>query len=244
MKKFVLFSVIGFILVTQQSNAGGIEEGFENVNELQNQGWTFENRSDFIGDLSWSQGSAKLFAAQAGPEDSYILGGSGQTAGNVLCDWLILPAIGHVDQLNFFTRTASNSIAADRLVVAYSASGSTNTGPCLADAPNGLGTTDFGDFTVIYSVNPGLTAGAYPEQWTEINVPVNGNGRLALVYFVENVSQTPFNGNLVAIDSINIGPASPQGSTTAVPGLGIWSLLALAIFMLVVTVWHAKKQKA
>lgn len=235
--------IIGlFVVLTslpQQSQAGGFEEGFESVNDLQNQGWTFENRSDFIGDFFWTQGVVSLFTAHQGADNSYILGGTGQTAGNILCDWIILPDIGFVEQLNFYTRTESNSPAADRLVVAYSASGSINTGPCVVDQPalqaKGAGTADFGDFEVIYQVNPNLNAGGYPEQWTEFNVPVNGDGRLALVYFVENVGQSPFNGNLIGIDSINVGAGAPQGVTTAVPGLGVWGILILLVTMLVIT---------
>jgi hypothetical protein len=223
--------------------AGTYEEGFESVNDLQNQGWTFENRSDFIGDFFWTQGNPNLFAAQAGTDQSYILGGTGQTAGNILCDWLILPDIGHVDQLNFYTRTESNSHAADRLMVVYSASGNTNTGPCVADQPNkGLGSNDFGDFEVIHSVNEDLIAGGYPEQWTEINVSVNGSGRLALVYFVEDVGQPPFNGNLIAIDSINLGAGTPQGTPTPVPSMNIWGIMLMLLTMFALPAYYMTKR--
>lgn len=223
--------------------AGTFEEGFESVNDLQNQGWIFENRSDFIGDFFWTQGNTNLFPAQAGAGQSYILGGVGQTAGDVLCDWLILPDIGYVDQLNFYTRTESNSHAADRLMVVYSASGSTNTGPCIVDQPNkGNGTSDFGDFEVIHTVNPNLMPGGYPEQWTEQQVPVNGNGRLALVYFVDNVGQTPFNGNLIGIDSINVGAGTPQGTTTAVPSMNIWGIMLMLLAMFTLPTYYMTKK--
>ena len=180
------------LLFLGTAHAGSFSEGFEDINQLTGQGWIFDNRSDFIGDLFWSQGFTNTFPAQDGPDNSYLLGGAGQTAGNVLCDWLILPDIGFVEQLNFFTRTETGSMAADRLLVVHSPTGSTNTGPCINTQPSGLnGVPDFGDFQVLTSINQDLVNNGYPQQWTEINVPVNATGRLALVYFVENVSQAP-----------------------------------------------------
>ena len=73
--------------------AGTFEEGFEDILALDDGGWIFDNRSDFVGDASWGQGFPGLFPAQAGPDNSYILGAVGQTGGNVLCDWLILPDV-------------------------------------------------------------------------------------------------------------------------------------------------------
>ncbi len=235
--------LMAFLLIaTNHLFAGTYTEGFETVNQLTTEGWVFDNRSDFIGDLSWGQGFSSVFPAQAGPDNSYILGGVGQTGGNVLCDWLILPDIGFVEQLNFYTRTVSNSPSADNLVVAYSPSGSTVTGPCVSGQPafNGMGTGEFGDFDVLFSVNPGLTAGTYPEQWTEFNIPINGDGRIALIYFVDNVGQSPFNGNLIGIDSISTGPISPvtQGNPESVPGLnsmGTFILVALMLLMFLIT---------
>jgi len=235
--KFLL--LILFILSTPLK-AGSYTEGFETVNQLPNEGWIFENRSDFIGDLFWGQGFASVFPAQAGPDNSYIIGGAGQTGGNVLCDWLILPDIGFVEQLNFFTRTVANSPAADNLVVAYSPSGGTNTGPCVNVQPtsNGTGGNQFGDFQVVLSVNPNLTTGTYPEQWTEFNVPINGDGRLALIYFVENTGQPPFNGNLIGIDSISIGPIAPnQGIAATVPGLNYAGMIVLITLMIALFVF-------
>lgn len=219
--------------------AGGFNEDFDQINQLPNEGWVFENRSDIIGDAFWSQGVSKLFPAHQGPSNSYLLGGAGQTAGNVLCDWVILPDLGFVEQLNFFTRTQSNSISADRLVIAHSPSGGTNTGPCVTNVP-ARGGEDFGDFTVIGAVNPDLQAGGYPEQWTEINVPVNGTGRLALVYFVEDVGIPPFNGNLIAIDSLGIGTGGPVGTPTAVPGLSGIGLVVLTLLMWGLLWWHRR----
>ncbi|MCX7552565.1 choice-of-anchor J domain-containing protein [Marinicella sp. S1101] len=216
--------------------AGEFNEGFEDINQLTSEGWVFDNQSDFIGDLSWNQGFASVFTAHAGPDDSYLLGGAGQTAGNVLCDWVVLPDIGFVEQLNFFTRTESNSIAPDRLVVAYSASGGTNTGPCVVSDVNqaAFGSSDFGDFVPLFTVNPELLPLGYPNEWTEYNVPVNGAGRLALVYFVEDVGQNPFNGNLIAIDSLTTGPGSPPvlGVARPVPSLSVLGLLLVFVLLL------------
>ena len=222
-------------LIFPKVQAGDFSEGFESINQLPSSGWTFDNQSDCIGDLSWSQGSAALFAAQAGPDDSYLLGGVGQTGGDVLCDWLILPDVGFVEQLNFYTRTVPNSFSPDRLVVVYSASGGTNTGPCVINdvAKAAGGGSEFGDFVPLLSINPNLVANSYPTEWTQFNVPVNGDGRLALVYFVDNVGQNPFNGNLIAIDSINTGPGIPPiaGVATPVPSLSLVGMLLLFLMM-------------
>ncbi len=245
--KYRLGLTLIFCLLTSNLMAGAFSEGFDAVNQLPAAGWTFDNRSDFIGDLSWSQGFASTFPAQAGPDNSYILGGAGQTGGDVLCDWLILPDIGPVEQLSFFTRTTNNSPAPDRLMVVYSASGGTNTGPCVvSDVAKQAGASEFGDFSVLFSVNPNLAPGGYPEQWTEYNVPVNGSGRLAMVYFVENVGQSPFNGNLIGIDSINTGPGGPVvvgPGAQAVPGLSLLGLLVLTGLMLVMLKFSKNKDQ-
>ena len=237
----IQYCIVLLVIGVTQSVAGSFSEGFASVNQLPNDGWTFENRSDFIGDAFWGQGFGSFFPAQQGPADSYILGTVGQTGGNVLCDWLILPDIGFVEQLNFFTRTESNSMSADRLMVVYSESGSLQTGPCVFNDATRIGGFDFGDFELLQAVNPNLSPGGYPEQWTEVNVPVNGNGRLALVYFVEDVAQSPFNGNLIAIDSINIGPAAPQGTPTAVPGLNLFGMIVLGCLMLIFLAFNIQK---
>ncbi len=143
-------------LLSTTTQAGEFSEGFENINQLPSSGWTFDNQSDFIGDLSWGQGFASVFPAQEGPDNSYLLGGAGQTGGNVLCDWVILPDVGFVDQLNFYTRTVSNSSApdrSDRLMVVYSASGGINTGPCVfKDVTKAAGgNSEFGDFVPLLS---------------------------------------------------------------------------------------------
>ena len=223
------------LLFTGPVKAGSFSEGFEDINQLTPDGWIFDNRSDLIGDLFWSQGFSSTFPAHAGPDDSYILGGAGQTAGDILCDWLILPDVGFVEQLNFYTRTETGSMAADRLMVVHSPTGSINTGPCIMDQPNATQgpINDFGDFQVLTSVNPNLINNGYPQQWTEINVPVNATGRLALVYFVENVSQAPFNGNMIGIDTLSVGPGTPAGSTDIpVPGLNLWGVLILTWMVL------------
>ena len=238
--------LMSFLLITSAPTfAGTYSENFDAVNQLVNEGWVFDNQSDFIGDLSWGQGFASIFPAQAGPDNSYILGGVGQTAGNILCDWLILPDIGFVEQFNFYTRTVSNSPSADNLVVVHSPSGSTTTGPCVTTQPsfNGMGTTEFGDFNVLFSINPNLSAGTYPEQWTEYNIPVNGGGRIALIYFVDDVGQSPFNGNLIGIDSISIGPITPvnQGNPVSVPGLNVIGTAVLASLILMMLLFTFRK---
>ncbi len=231
-KKIGIGCLVILAVFTHSAVAGGFSEGFEDINQLPSNGWVFENRSDFVGDAFWSQGFESLFPAQEGPNNSYLLGGVGQTGGNVLCDWLILPDIGFVEQLNFFTRTESNSLAADRLMVVYSEAANPQTGSCVFSDPALAGGFDFGDFNLLMAVNPNLDPGGYPEQWTQFSVPVNGAGQLALVYFVESVGQNPFNGNLIAIDSINVGPAAPQGTPTAVPGLSMTGMLVLSGLML------------
>lgn len=242
-----IICLLVLITVSNLLQAGAFEEGFEDISLLDDNGWVFDNRSDFVGDGSWFQGNPVVGPAHAGSTNSYIIGSTAQSGGNVLCDWLILPDIGFVEQLNFYTRTEVNSTGADRLVVVYSATGSINTGGCVTNGSKNVQqgglTGDFGDFEVLMAVNPNLVDGVYPEDWTEYNVPVNGDGRLALVYFVDNISQAPFNGNLIAIDSINVGagtpPVQPPLSTVSVPGLRFWGLVIL-IMLLTVIVYQRK----
>lgn len=234
------------IIMSNVLQAGTFAEGFEDISLLDDNGWVFDNRSDFVGDGFWSQGNPVVGPAHAGSANSYIIGSTSQSAGDVLCDWLILPDIGFVEQLNFYTRTEVNSTGADRLVVVYSASGSINTGPCVTGGDKGAQkgglTGDFGDFQVLMSVNPNLLDGAYPQDWTEYNVPVNGSGRLALVYFVDNLSQAPFNGNLIAIDSISVGAGTPPPlAAVSVPGLGFWGLVILMLIMLLTVIIYQHK---
>lgn len=85
-----------------------------------------------------------------------------------------------------------NSNFADRLLLVRSPSGGINTGDCL----NG-----FGDFSeTLVEVNPNLTSGAYPEDWTEYSYLIDATGRVAFVYFVEDAAN---NGNYVGIDNVN-----------------------------------------
>jgi hypothetical protein len=246
--KIIAFWLV-LMVTSNVSQAGEFEENFEDIGFLNDNGWVFDNRSDFVGDGFWFQGNPVVGSAQAGTANSYIIGNRGQSAGNILCDWLILPDIGFVEQLNFYTRTEVNSARADRLVVVYSASGSINTGTCVTSDPKAMQkgglTGDFGDFEVLMAVNPNLIDGVYPEDWTEFNVPVNGDGRLALVYFVDNLSQAPFNGNLIAIDSINIGagtpPMQPPLAAVSVPSLGLWSLIILMVIMLLTVIIYKGK---
>ncbi len=218
--------------------AGGFSEGFENINQLPGNGWVFENRSDLIGDAFWSQGFDQFFPAHEGPVNSYLLGGVGQTGGNVLCDWVMLPDLGFVEQFSFYTRTETNSVAADRLLLVYSEENNPQTGPCVFTDPTRSGGYNLGDYDLVLAVNPTLQPGGYPDQWTPFNASVNGSGQLAFVYFVESVSQSPFNGNMIAIDSINVGPAGPQGTPTAVPGLSLTGMLVLSGLMILLLAFN------
>ncbi len=209
-------------------------ESFDDISYLQADGWIFDNRSDFPTKVFWSQGIESLFPAHSGDPTSYIFNTTA-SGGELVCNWLIMPDLGNIDQLSFYTRSQNSSNEVTRMLVMYSPTGSVNTGTCDSlpmKQKSTQGSNDFGDFQPLLNINPNQDVGAYPQDWTPYTVEVNGAGRIAFLYYVET-GPPNFNAGILAIDSINLGsgPVIVAQSVPAVSSLGKLSLMALVILI-------------
>ncbi len=185
------------------------EQGFTDVNSLP--GWITSNQSNPIGETNWFQGSgtSTVMTAQEGELNSFIAANYRNTAGTAetnatICNYLIMPELGNLESVSFYTRSriAANNfnIYPDRLYVVYSPTGEINTGNC---------TEDFGDFTeTLMVINPDLTKKStspegYPLlTWEQFSVNVNGDGRVAFVYYVEDAGFYGINSNYIGLDTV------------------------------------------
>lgn len=185
------------------------EQGFDDVGNLL--GWEISNQSNPVGETNWFQGSGEIsvMLSQDGERNSFIAANYRNTIGTsetkaTICNYLIMPNLGNLESVSFYTRSrvASNNfnVYPDRLYVVYSPTGEINTDNC---------TDGFGDFTeTLLVINPNLTKeitfpDGYPLQiWEQFTVDVNGNGRVAFVYFVEDAGFFGTNSNYIGIDTV------------------------------------------
>lgn len=147
---------------------------------------------------------------------NYTSVGSGT---GTISNWLITPTLSltNGDTFSFFTTTTPGSAFPDRLELRLSLAGtSTNVGTTA---------TSVGDFsTLLLTINPGLTVGGYPENWTQYTVTISGlaaptTGRLAFRYFVTSGGPTGANSNIIGIDAVQYTAAVPEPSTLALLGI-------------------------
>ena len=201
-----------------------LSQNFDDISTLSGNGWALTNNSSPVGSTGWFQGNTAIFNAEAGLANAYIGANfDNATFGGSISNWLILPTLtlDGTTVLTFYTRTEAGSPAPDRLEIRLSTNGSSS--------DVGATATSVGDFTtLLLSINPTLTAGIYPEGWTQFTVPLAGiillptDGRLAFRYFV---SDTSVNGNYIGIDSVEITSAVPEPSTIGLGVVGIMSVL-------------------
>lgn len=243
-KMMLLFGLFVAIKVGAQPGFT-LLEGFEDFDSLTNNGWIFANLSDQPED-DWQPGGNFNFPAQSGSFASYIFSYLDATGGDVICNWLILPNQGDIDQLRFFTRKGTEDDqrgdpGVARLAVVYSDNPNQAPEACPEDGPTrGLA---FAEFEVLELINPNQLFGVYPTEWTAFTVDVNGPGRLALVHWITGVDNSK--GTLpvatVAIDTVSVSrggnpPAGPQ----RVPSLGFFALLCL-ILLLPISLWFSSE---
>jgi uncharacterized repeat protein (TIGR01451 family) len=186
----------------------GAPEGFNDINNLP--GWFRQNNSAPPGPAGWFQGNPGVFAAQSGPDDSYIGANFQNTGANgTISNWLLTPPVSlhDGDHFAFFTRTVTNPQYPDRLQVRMSTNGtSTNVGTTE---------TSVGDFgTLLLDINPTYTVVGYPDVWTLYNITISGvpstvTGRLAFRYFVENAGSSGTNSDYIGIDTVCTPPPGP-----------------------------------
>jgi hypothetical protein len=180
-----------------------VDEGFDNVGALTDEGWLVLNRSAPHGLLTWGQGYANFFDPSSwdGSPTSYILIGNCDTDcdGNPATSdaWLVTPIVPFYPGATLTFHSVSGGSAPDRLEVRLCAN---------TDCTDvGQGPDDVGEFEdLLFSINPDLEPGVYPTTWTEFTVtglPTSGSGRLAFRYYVTDVGT---NGSIVGIDRVTI----------------------------------------
>ena len=202
--------IVSSILFSGQlySQEAPTEQGFDDIEDIP--GWIFDNRSEPLGETGWFQGVETIVSSNEGDTTSYIAANYRNTdidndgVPNTICNYLIMPDLGNLESISFYTRSvkASNNynVYPDRLYVIYSPTGGVETGNC---------TDDLGDFShVLMSINPDLTTELkYPEgyplfEWTQFEVEVNGAGRVAFLYYVEDAGFYGTNSNFIGIDTV------------------------------------------
>ncbi len=204
-----LFISLLFLTPLAIAQVAPTTQGFTDTEDLP--GWIISNQSSPLGDSSWFQGTdqATIFTAQEGEPNSYIAANHRNTrslAGTpgTICNYLIMPELGNLESVSFYTRSriANNNFTVfpDRLYMVYSPTGEINTGNC---------TDGFGDFTeTLLVINPDLSKSTdetvgYPlVNWTQYSADINGNGRVAFVYYVEDAGFYGNNSNYIGIDSV------------------------------------------
>ncbi|HHL32088.1 MAG TPA: hypothetical protein ENJ41_05830 [Oceanospirillales bacterium] len=220
MKKNLLALLIGAVLYTGTCSAQlpATEQTFNNIDTLSSgpTGWILTNQSTPVGVTSWSQGNPEILVAQSGFARSYISANFNSTGGEsgnpgIICNYLIMPDLGNLASVSFQTRSriAANNfnVFPDRLYMVYSPTGGTNTGNC---------TDGFGDFTeTLLVVNPDLSKEAFPagyplDNWRLFESEINGDGRVAFVYYVDQAGFFGVNSNFIGIDSVKWVNATPN----------------------------------
>lgn len=214
----LLITLLSGFLLSSVANAQlpATEQGFDDLEKL-SPGWIRTNQSTPLGISEWAQGNPTLFIAQRGSGDSYISANFNNTGGapnepGTICNYLIMPDLGNLATMSFHSRSriAGNNfnIFPDRLYVVYSPTGEINTGNC---------TDGFGDFTeTLLVINPELSQdpnppNGYPlNNWFPYELEINGAGRIAFVYYVEDAGFYGTNSNIVGIDTVQWEFADPE----------------------------------
>lgn len=203
------------------ASADILTENFDNIATLPGAGWALINNSSPVGTTGWFQGNPGIFSSQAGADDSYIAANFENAAsGGNISNWLITPelSLSGTVNLNFYTRTESPAVFADRMELRLSTNG--------ASTDVGGSDASVGDFsTLLLTINPGLIPDGYPDAWTRVAAQVSGfapgtTGRFAFRYFVPDTS---VNGDYIGVDSVSVS-AVPEPATVAGFGLVLASL--------------------
>lgn len=217
------------LLLSAGALRADLVEDFDNFSALSGQGWAFTNLTPSPS-LSWFPGnSPATFPAQAGAPNSYAAVNYQSTTASVetLSNWMLTPELTfqNGDVISFYTRTMTGSVYPDRLELRLSTS--------AASVNVGSTPTSVGEFTtLLLTINPTLTQGGYPTEWTQYTVTLSGlagveAGRLGFRYFVTNGGLTGVNSNYIGVDTLRVtSTAVPEPSTYAI---GIAALLGAMI---------------
>jgi len=192
---------------------------FEDIGELQSQGWVFTNLSDDRG-TGWSiepatgngeppfDGSNLMYDSYAATNDP------GSTTGNI-SDWLISPKIyfQNGDKISFYTLSHGSvgygqyGAYGDRLQLRLNVF---NTSDSIGEASTDVGyfNSPLLDINPLYKVAP---PGDYPSTWTKYEATITGlnqpdSGRFAMRYFVQLNGGA--NGDEIAVDKLEFTSAN------------------------------------
>lgn len=194
-----------------------LSEGFNDISTLPANGWVLVNNSSPPGLSDWFQGNPAIFAAAAGPADSYIAASYTNAAlGGAVSNWLLTPelALSNGESLNFSLRLLGEGFL-DRVEVYFSTSG--------ASADVGATETSTGDFSFLTAFESTSDTG-----WLDQSVILNGlttptSGRFAFRYVVDDTSVA---GDYVGIDSVVVDAAAiPEPGSIALVMLGIGAMI-------------------
>ncbi len=198
MKKFynsILLLALPFLVFSQVL----FEEGFDDIETLEVDGWIMTNMSDPLGSTNWFQGEEDVFPAWEGDPTSYIAANYNNTGSQgIISNWLITPPILAMDgdTFIFWSRVPDGSIWNDRLEIRMSdADGMTEP----------FDAWDEGTFTdLLLVINDDMDL-SYPEVWTSFEITLDGIGttpvmkNFAFRYNVDNSSGNE--SNFIGIDS-------------------------------------------
>ena len=208
MKRNLLLSalfVLGTILLNTTTQAQSFTMGFEANEPLT--GWAFVNNSDSP-NADWGitdNPNGTFFNAFAGTRYAAATFNStsqSSATGATISNWLFAPVrfLRNGDVISFYTRRTSSQYE-DRLELRLSTNGNSIN---IGTTP-----TDVGDFSeLLVAVNPNLTAGGYPQTWTQYTVtlsglPANGvSGRFAFRYFVTDGGPAGNNSDFIGLDNV------------------------------------------
>lgn len=207
-----------FALMTQTPASGTGNNGPANV-VLSSGTWVAHNLSTPVGSTGWWGTTSTFIDPQFGGRA--LSAGFNNVAGNNLINNFFMSPVltlNNGDTISFITRTFESSDFPDRLSVVLSTNGSS------------INAADFS--TTLVTINPDLTLGGYPNQWTQFDITLSGlaspntQGRFAFNYNVTSGGPLGDNSNQIAVDLV---------SYSAIPEPSVFGLASLAMVGLIST---------